>query len=153
MSCHLSPDYFEDTHGTFVSQPKKYIDKLAETYKRLFNDEPPKGLKTPLGNDNHPVLDTSEILDGDMAAKDLTMVGQLQWLITLGRFDLHTHIATMSRFRAAPRQGHVDRLKRIYAYAYSVYGNVHKVLHDNMPEPLGEAVVTTTTMDANLNHY
>ena len=33
-----------------------------------------------------------------------------------------------------------------------VYGDVHKILPDDMPEPLHEAVVTTTTMDANLNH-
>ena len=52
------------------------------------------------------------MLEGDTAAKYLTMVGQLQWLVTLGRFDLHTHVATMSRFRAAPRQGHMNRLKR-----------------------------------------
>ena len=86
----------------------------------------------------------------------------------------------MSSFRAAPRQGHMDRLKRIYSYTirtkdyvirfstdqpdysfspdqdfdwtYSVYGDVHEILPDAMPEPLGEAVVTTTTMDANLNH-
>ena len=31
----LGADYFEDQDGTFVSQPKKYIDKLADTYKRL----------------------------------------------------------------------------------------------------------------------
>ena len=74
----------------------------------------------------------------------------------------------------------MDRLKRIYSYAirtkdyairfrteqsdysflpdqdfdwtYSVYGNVHEILPDDMPEPLGEAVTTTTTTDANLNH-
>ena len=114
-----------------------------------------------------------------MAAKYLTMVGQLQWLITLGRFDFHAQVATMSRFRAAPRQEQ-DRLKRIYSYAirtrdyairfrtdqpdysflpdqdfdwtYSVYGDVHEMLPDNMPEPLDKAIVTTTTMDANLNH-
>ena len=39
-----------------------------------------------------------------MAAKYLTMMGQLQWLATLGRFDLHAHVATMSRFRTASRQ-------------------------------------------------
>ena len=115
-----------------------------------------------------------------MTAKSLTMVGQLQWLVTLGRFDLHAQVATMSRFRAAPRQGHMDRLKRIYCYAirtkdyairfrteqtdysflpdqdfdrsYSVYGDGPKILPDDMPEPLGKPVVTTTTMDANLNH-
>ena len=115
-----------------------------------------------------------------MAAKYFTMVGQLQWLVTLGRFDLHTQVAAMSRFRAPPRQGHMDRLKRIYSYAsrtrdhvisfrtdqpdysflpdqdfdwtYSVYGDVHEILPDDIPEPLGKAVVPTTTMDANLNH-
>ena len=115
-----------------------------------------------------------------MAAKYLTMVGQLQWLVTLWRFDIHAQVATMSRFRAAPRQGHMDRLKRIYSYAirtkdyaisfstdqpdysflpdqdfewtYSVYGNDQEILPDNMPDPLGEAVTTMTAMDANLNH-
>ena len=52
-----------------------------------------------------------------MTTNYLTMGGQLQWLVTLGRFDIHAQVATMSRFRAAPRQGHMDRLKRIYSYA------------------------------------
>ena len=101
-----------------------------------------------------------------MAAKYLTMVGQLQWLVTLGRFDIHAQVATMSGFRAAPRQGHMDKLKRMYSYVirtkdyairfrtekpdyyflpdqdfdwtYSVYGDVHKILPDDMLEPLGE---------------
>ena len=74
----------------------------------------------------------------------------------------------------------MDRLKRIYSYAirtkdytiwfrtdqpdysflpdqdfdwtFSVYGYVQEILPDDMPEPYGEAVITTTTMDANLNH-
>ena len=111
-----------------------------------------------------------------MAAKYLTIVGQLQWLVTLGRFDLHAHVATMSRFRAAPRQGHVDRLSRIYAYAirtkdYVVHQPDYSFLLEqdfdyriwwmSMKSFLmicqnhlggGGAVVTTTTMDADLNH-
>ena len=112
-----------------------------------------------------------------MAAKISHNGGPSSMAGTLGRLDLHAQVATMSRFRAAPRQGHMDRLKRIYAYVirtkdyavrfrtdqpdlpdqdfdwtYSVYGDVHELLPDDMPEPLGKAVVTTTTMDANLNH-
>ena len=177
---HLGADYFEDPDGTLVSQPRKYIDKLADTYRRLFNDDPSKGYKTPLDKNDHPELDTYEFLEGDMAAKYLTMVDPLHELVTFGRFDIHAQVATMSRFRAALRQRHMDRLKRIYSYAirtkdyairfrtdqpdysflpdqdfdctYSVYGNVQEILPDGMPEPLGEAVTTTTTMDANLNH-
>ena len=37
-------------------------------------------------------------------------------------------------------------------WTYSVYGNVHEILPDDMPEPLGEEGTTTTTMGANLNH-
>ena len=42
LTYHLGADYFEDPDGTFVSQLKKYIDKLADTDKRLFNEDPPK---------------------------------------------------------------------------------------------------------------
>ena len=47
LTCDLGADYFEDPDGTFVSQPKKYIVKLADTYKRLFNEDPPKRLQDP----------------------------------------------------------------------------------------------------------
>ena len=40
LSYHLGADYFEDTVGTYVSQLKKSIDKLAESFERLFNEDP-----------------------------------------------------------------------------------------------------------------
>ena len=43
-------------------------------------------------------------------------------------------------------------LTKDFDWTYSVYGNVQEILPDDMSEPLGEAVITTTTMDANLNH-
>ena len=74
----------------------------------------------------------------------------------------------------------MDRLNRIYSYSirtkdyairfitdqpdysflqdqdfdwtYTLYGDIHKLLQDDMPEPCGKAVVTTTAMDANLNY-
>ena len=33
LTCHFSADYFEDPDSTFVSQPKKYIDKLEKHLK------------------------------------------------------------------------------------------------------------------------
>ena len=99
-----------------VSQPKKYIEKLKETNVRLFNIEPSKGLKTPLERNDHPEFNTSDILEGQEVNHYLTMVGQVQWLITLGRFDIQAQVITMSRFQAQLRQRHLERLKRIYAY-------------------------------------
>ena len=48
LSYHLGADCFEGPDGTYVSQHRKHIDKLAETHKRFFNEEPPKGHKTLL---------------------------------------------------------------------------------------------------------
>jgi hypothetical protein len=44
------------------------------------------------------------------------MIDALQWKVTIGRFDIHTAVMTMSGFRMAPRVGHLNRLKRIYGY-------------------------------------
>ena len=74
MSYHLGDDSFDNPNGTFVSQPRKYID-ISDTYKRHFNEDPPKGYRTPLDKNDHPELDTSEILEGDMAAKYLANSG------------------------------------------------------------------------------
>ena len=32
LTYHLGAEYFQDPDGTMVSQPKKYIEKLRETY-------------------------------------------------------------------------------------------------------------------------
>ena len=48
LTYHLRVDYYHDLDGTIICQPKTYIEKLKETYIRLFNTEPSKGLKTPL---------------------------------------------------------------------------------------------------------
>ena len=88
-----------------------------------------------------------------MAAKYLTIVGQLQWLVILGRFDLHAHVAAMSRFRDAPRHGHMDRLKRIYAYAirtkdYAVRFRTDQPDYSFLPEQVltGHTLYTVMSM-------
>ena len=99
-----------------VCQPRKYIEKTEGNLHKTFITEPSKGLKTPLEKNDHPELDTTDILEGQQVNHCLTMVGQLQWLITLGRFDIQAQVISMSRFRAQPRQGHRERLQRTYAY-------------------------------------
>ena len=146
----------------------------------MFKQNPPKNMRTPLDKNDHPELDDSELLKGDSIQHYLTMIGQLQWLVTLGRFDIHAQVTTMSRFRSAPRKGHLERLQRIYGYVlktkhystryrteepdytylpdmkhdwtYTVYGNTQEIIPHDCPKPLGKSVTTTTTLDANLLH-
>ena len=116
LSHHLGVDYSRDKDKTLVCQPKKYIDRLLESYQSMFKQDPPKTMRTPLNKNDHPELDDTELLTGESIQHYLTMIGQVQWLVTLGRFDTHTQVTTMSRFRLAPRKGHLERLQRIYGY-------------------------------------
>ncbi|KAL7571957.1 hypothetical protein ACA910_001619 [Epithemia clementina (nom. ined.)] len=103
---HLGCDYFIDPDGTLVACPKRYIEKIIETYKKLFNEEP-KPVRSPLEKNDHPEHDNSELVSSDLIDKDMTMIGQLQWVISLGRFDILSHVVSMSRFRLVPREGHI----------------------------------------------
>jgi hypothetical protein len=107
-------------------------------------------------------------------------MGALQWLVTLGRFDVHIAVSTMSSYRVLPRQGHLERLKRIYGYikknpdgairyrtnipdqgngqpvqhdwTSTVYGNAQEELPSDMPAPKGMVMRIKTYQDAKLYH-
>ena len=110
-------------------------------------------------------------------------MGALQWCVSLGRFDILAAVMTMSRFRIAPRIGHLDRLKRVYGYLkkfkngairfrtgmpdyseleppdYDWTSSVYDLMKEDedpatsdVPIPLGQPVITTTYVDANLMH-
>ena len=132
LSHHLGADYTRDKDNTLVCQPKKYIERLAESYHSMFKQSPPKNMRTPLDKNDHPELDDSELLKGDSIQHCLTMIGQLQRLVTLGRFDIDAQVTTMSRFRSAPRKGHLERLQRIYEY---VLKTKHYSTRDRTEEP------------------
>ena len=71
--------------------------------------EKPRKSRPPLEGGDHPELDTSELCDEHQTK-------QFQKLILLGRFDITVHVMSLSRFRAQPRKGHLDRAKRIVGY-------------------------------------
>ena len=141
----------------------------------------PKRYYMPLPDGDHPELDNSEFLDQDGIRKYQSLIGALQWCITLGRFDIQASVTTMSSFRVAPKQGHLDCLKTIYGYLKqypdagirfrtgipdherlfevkkydwmdSVYGQAEEEIPEDMPTPRGKAMRTTTFCDANLMH-
>ena len=134
---------------------------------------------SPLEKGDHPELDDSELLDDMGIQQYQSLIGSLQWAISLGRFDIATAVMSMSSFRVAPRRGHLDRLKRICGYLsrmkhgsitfrthlpdysdlpgieqdwFNVYGEMEELIPENAPRPLGKLVVLTHYVDANLFH-
>ena len=112
---HLGCDFFRDKDGTLCYQLKKYIEKIIANFERLFGHKP-KQYVSPLVEGDHPELDTSALLDAEGIKLYQSLIGALQWTVQIGRFDVATSVMTMSRFRVAPRQGHMDRVKRIHGY-------------------------------------
>ena len=179
INYHLGCGYTRDEDGTLVADPRKYVEKIIESYEKPFVEKPKKA-KTPLVGGNHPESDTSDFRDQDQIKQYQTIVGQLIWLSGLGRFDIAVHVMTMSRFRKQPRIGHLERLKKIVGYLanfphgalrfrlhepdYSVlphkeydwqrtvYGGAKEEIQHDIPDPKGKHVTTTTYVDANLHH-
>jgi len=112
---HLGCDFFRDEEGVLCYAPKKYIEKILENYHRIFGTWP-KPATSPLTTGDHPELDTSELLNEDDQKVYQSLIGALQWVIQIGRFDIQTAVMTLSRYHTMPRQGHLDRVKRIHGY-------------------------------------
>ncbi len=145
----------------------------------MVGEKPSTRVYASLEKGDHPELDTSELLNEKGTQQYQSIIGSLQWAISLGCFDIATAVMTMSSFRAAPWHGHLDRLKRIIGYLAKmkngairfgthkpdyfvlqpnqyewahVYGNVKEILPKDAPKPLGKEVVLTHYVDANFYH-
>jgi hypothetical protein len=64
----------------------------------------PREYTSPLEKGDHPKVDTSQELDAEEIKRYQTMIGSLQWAVSLQRFDIQTATMTMSWFRAVPIQ-------------------------------------------------
>ena len=176
---HLGCTYKKDHDGTLAADPRRYVNKILESYERMFKEKPRKS-RPPLEGGDHPELHTPELCDVHQTNQFQTLVGQLQWLISPGHFDIAVHVMSLSRFRAQPRKGHLDRAKRIFEYLLflpdgairfrtgepdfsslndqeydwtrSVYSGACEQIPHDIPKPLGEHGQTTHYVDANLHH-
>ena len=179
LEYHLGCTYKKDPDGTLAADPRRYVNKILESYERMFKEKPRKS-RPPLEGGDHPELDTSELCDEHQTKQFQTLIGQLQWLISLGHFDIAVHVMSLSRFRAQPRKGHLDRAKRIvgyllflpdgairfrigepdfsslkdqeYDWTRTVYSGACEQIPHDIPKPLGKHVQTTHYVDANLHH-
>ena len=112
LEYHLGCTYKKDPDGTLAADPRRYVNKILESYERMFKEKPRKS-RPPLEGGDHPELDTSELCDEHQTKQFQALIGQPQWLISLGCLDIAVHVMSLSRFRAQPRKARLDRAKRI----------------------------------------
>jgi hypothetical protein len=94
-------DFTRDEDGMLCISPTKYMEKLIKNYEKSFGIKS-KEFTSPLGKGDHAELDTSELYTTEQISLYQTMIGSLQLIVTIGRFE--------SGFRIAPRVGHLERL-------------------------------------------
>ena len=73
LEYHLGCTHKKDSDGTLATDPRRYVNKILESYERMFKEKPGKS-RSPLEGGDHPELDTSELCD--------------EQLISLGHFDI-----------------------------------------------------------------
>jgi hypothetical protein len=157
------------------------MENLVDLYERMFGSKPKTTKVTsPLVKGDHPEIDETVFLEEMGIQQYQSLIGQLQWAISLGRFDISVASMRMVLFRSAPREGHLERVQQIcgylfkmrlsvirirteepdysaiprkeYNWEFSVYKRAKEELPKDVPEPLGKPVVITTYVNANLYH-
>ena len=79
-------------------------------FERVFGSKL-KLYTSPLEKADRPELDTSNKLVEEDVKKYQSLIGSLQWTISLGRMNIATTVMTLSGFRSCPRKGHLERSK------------------------------------------
>ena len=152
---------------------------MMEWYKQYFGKKPDMKYRSPLQKRDHPELDMTPFLDEERKMTYQSLIGCEQWKISIGRFDTHIAFMSMLRYCNAPREGYLERVKRIYGYlcrfwhlkirfqvdkpdysnvppiqdydwGHIVYGKHEEDIAENLPDPLGKGIVLTHYFHASL---
>ena len=63
ISYHLGCDFTRDSEGVLCFEPKKYIEKMIDSYRNIFRCKPKLNVSSPLDKGDHPELDTLDFLE------------------------------------------------------------------------------------------
>ena len=82
----------------------------------MFGSNPKLNVVSLLEKVDNPELDTSKYLDQDVIQNHQSLIGAIQLAIPLSKLDVNATIVTLASFRTEPREGHLDRARRVVSY-------------------------------------
>ena len=114
------PDYYlgndyKSYKGRHAVGCKKYIKEAIRRVEQQ-HGAAIKRQSTPLPTGDHPELDTSELLDDGGHQTYQMLIGMLNWIVGIGRFDIAHATSSLARFSSCPRKTHLDRALRVFGY-------------------------------------
>lgn len=107
--------YVGNPKGNWGINAKEYIKEgIRQIEKRL--DIMIREEKMPMKTSDHPEEDETPVLDNEMHREYQSLMGKLQWLVTLDRINICYAVSLLSRFCPCPREGHLTRALRVWGY-------------------------------------
>ena len=76
ISFHLGCGFERDTNGILTMNPIKYIKKLVFSYQQMFGKKPSTIYQSPLEENDHPEMDTTEFLDNENIERYQSMISR-----------------------------------------------------------------------------
>ncbi|MEL7428293.1 MAG: Ty1/Copia family ribonuclease HI, partial [Bacteroidota bacterium] len=114
LNYHLGMNRVEQVDGSISLSSEKYFSNVLPHIERKHGIM--RLYDTPMSTGDRPELDTTPLLSTEEHRQFQSLVGIGQWLVQIGRWDISFAICSLSRFSAAPREGHLERLLRIFGY-------------------------------------
>jgi hypothetical protein len=163
--------YWSISAEEYVKEAVRNVEAELDKVGMKFNSR----IQGPMATGYKPELDVTPLLDPGRANYYQNLIGILRWSVELGRIDIHYHVAVLSRYLAAPREGHLEQVFSIFAYlkrhlTYKLvmdstpvtwdekkfpkhnwddfYPDAAEQLPPNMPEPRGKSVQINCFVDA-----
>ena len=81
---HLGCGFSRDEDGVLCISPRRYVDKMIDSYQTMFGEMPSTKVQSPLEKGDHPEIDTSPLLDEEMIQKYQSLIGAMQWAVSIG---------------------------------------------------------------------
>ena len=117
-----------------------YITNLVPKVAKMIGEENIKKSVVPMDPDYHPELDETPFVNADKISQYKSMIGSLNWVHTLGRFDIAFALNCMSRYNMAPREGHFNAVKKIFGYLKQKPNG--QIIVDSSPQPKIRSMAT-----------
>ena len=83
INFYLGCNFFRDEDGVLCFAPKKYIEKMVSSFEKMFGSKPKTNMSSPIEKGDHPEMDSSELLDEEGIQRYQSLIGALQWAVSL----------------------------------------------------------------------
>ena len=171
---------YTDSGETFQVSAKTFIVGFAKRIEDLMGVF--RHYTSPMDPTYKPEIDETPLLVGDDIGRYRMLVGSLQWVVTLCRYDIAYATNTLARYTSIPREGHLKAAHRVVGYLkhfskgrimydtrplelpettivpnlcdwFQQYPDAEEYLPDDMPESVFKSINMTTFVDADHASY